>query len=158
MSSLHGCALTGSLAISHVVTAAGLVSLASTGKGLADHALDMVTEQDCRILDGLLRQDRAICEPVGSLATRDDFKGLAIFRGETDSQLARAERPAEDSLSTKLNLTPSLQDHVAMVPRIKPEDGQFARLELDTSLDRSRNIWSSSQQLASVNGLLTVLR
>ncbi|MBL4739711.1 MAG: hypothetical protein JKY12_01885 [Sneathiella sp.] len=76
--SLSGCAGTiiAGLTLSQLLTAGSISSSLITGKGLGEHALDIVTGQDCRILEAVFRNDRAICEPKESLATNDDFKGL----------------------------------------------------------------------------------
>ncbi|MDZ7754384.1 MAG: hypothetical protein U5S82_22750 [Gammaproteobacteria bacterium] len=76
---LGGCAGLIQLASHPVMTGMGLVSVAVSGKGLADHALDMVTRRDCRLLEGLVKEERALCEEPGSLATLDDFRGLGWF-------------------------------------------------------------------------------
>lgn len=79
---LGGCATLIQVASHPAVTGMGLVSVAVSGKGLADHALDMVTRRDCRLLEGLVKEDRALCEEPGSLATLDDFRGLGWFAGD----------------------------------------------------------------------------
>ena len=56
--------------------AADAAAVAGSGKGASDHALDAMTGKDCRILEGLTRDDRAVCEEPGSPATAGDFKGL----------------------------------------------------------------------------------
>jgi hypothetical protein len=78
---LTGCAETiiVGLTISELLTAGSLVSAVVSGKGLGEHALDVVTGQDCRILEAVFRQDRAICEPKNSIATKGDFKGLVAL-------------------------------------------------------------------------------
>ena len=50
---------------------------AINGKGLAEDGADAVTGKDCRLVEGLSRKDRKICETRNSRATRKDFKGLA---------------------------------------------------------------------------------
>jgi hypothetical protein len=156
---LHGCATLTAAAASKVVTAAGLVSLATTGKGLADHALDMLTRQDCRILDGLLRAERRICEPVGSLATLDDFTGFIPIGTEPDSALLADTSPLESSDSLTLELSNMTGRSAGDVPRPdrlrRPQ--HLARLELDTVLNHERVPWTSSRQLAGINALMTVL-
>jgi len=78
---LSGCAapIIGSLTLSQLSTIAGIISTATTGKGLSDHALSLLTGEDCSITEGLLRSDRDICEPRGSLATQEDFKGVFAY-------------------------------------------------------------------------------
>lgn len=86
---LGGCSTLTHVVAHPVVTGIGLVSVVVTGKGLADHALDMVTRRDCRILEGLLKEERALCEPPGSLATLDDFRGVGWPGRDGDDGTAR---------------------------------------------------------------------
>lgn len=76
-----GCAtpIIGAITLSELSTIAGVTSTITTGKGLTDHALSLLTGKDCSITEGLLRSDRDICEPRGSLATKDDFKGVFAY-------------------------------------------------------------------------------
>jgi len=74
--STSGCVAVATVLTHEAVTGIGLVSMVTTGKGLADHALDAITHKDCRIVSGLVREERQICEPRGSWATQGDFKGL----------------------------------------------------------------------------------
>ena len=78
---LSGCAtaVVGSLTVSQISTIAGAASTATTGRGLQDHALSAVTGRDCRLLEGIFRQNRHICEEPGSSATEDDFKGFVVM-------------------------------------------------------------------------------
>ena len=59
-----------------VTLGAGIVSYATTGKGLADHAIGKLTQKDCNIIGGILSQERKICEPLGSAAAQRGFKGF----------------------------------------------------------------------------------
>lgn len=76
-----GCAapVIGSITVGHLLGAASAVIMATDGKGLSEVALDVATGQDCRVLEGALREDREICEVPGSSATRDDFKGMSTI-------------------------------------------------------------------------------
>jgi hypothetical protein len=76
---LSGCAvpLFAGLTLNEVSTAGSLVSTLATGKGLGDHALDLATGGDCRVLESLMSKDRNICEKPGSPRTADDFHGIA---------------------------------------------------------------------------------
>jgi hypothetical protein len=49
---------------------------AINGKGLAEDGVDAATGKDCRVIDGVVRKDRKICEVRGSPETDKDFKGL----------------------------------------------------------------------------------
>ncbi len=81
---LGGCVAVASVSLQHFVTGAGIVSVLATGKGLADHALDLATQKDCRILEGLLKGSRKVCEEPGSPATADDFEGLTALLSTRD--------------------------------------------------------------------------
>jgi len=94
--SLSGCAgiVIAGLTISELLTAGSIGSALITGKGLGEHALDIVTGQDCRILEAVFRKDRAICEPNGSVATNEDFKGLvALLDTPAGEQIQLADLP-----------------------------------------------------------------
>lgn len=63
---------------------ADVASYVGTGKGLGEHALDAVTGEDCRVIEGLMRSDRAVCEQRGAIATATDFKGIfGLETGQT---------------------------------------------------------------------------
>jgi hypothetical protein len=74
-----GCAtpIVAALTVSELMTGASVVSYAATGKGIGEHALDVATGKDCRVIEAALRDDREVCEAHGSKATENDFKGLA---------------------------------------------------------------------------------
>lgn len=78
---LSGCAtaVVGSITVSQISAAAGIASTATTGKGLQDHALSAITGQDCRLLEGIFRANRHICEEPGSPATENDFRGVVVL-------------------------------------------------------------------------------
>ena len=80
-----------------VTVGVGIVSYATTGKGLADHAIGKLTQKDCNILGGILSTERKICEPLGSAAAQRGFKGF----------FARA-KPAGHDGGTKLRLSESI--------------------------------------------------
>ena len=75
---IAGCSvpLLGSITLNHIVAVTSATTTAWSGKGLSELALDRVTGKDCRFLDGALREDRDLCEPEGSAATEEDFKGV----------------------------------------------------------------------------------
>ena len=82
---LSGCAtpLVAGLTLGEFSLAASLFSTAATGKGFGEHAMDVATGRDCRILEGLARDDRTICELENSPAVEDDWKGLASLDSDT---------------------------------------------------------------------------
>ncbi len=47
------------------------------GKGLVEDGVDLATGKDCRLIEGLAREKREICETRGSAETTKDFKGLS---------------------------------------------------------------------------------
>jgi len=61
--------------------AADAASVGASGKSLTDHALDAATGKDCRVVEGVTRSDRDVCEARGSPATRRDYKGLGAGDG-----------------------------------------------------------------------------
>lgn len=93
---LSGCAipLFAGITLNEMSTAGSVVSTLATGKGLGDHALDLVTGDDCRVLEGMMSKDRKICEKTGSPRTAGDFQGIA--------NLASTRPPAD---------RPSLRQH-----------------------------------------------
>lgn len=54
-----------------------VVPRAVNGKGLVEDGADVVTGKDCRLIEGVTRKDRKVCEEKNSPATKHDFKGLA---------------------------------------------------------------------------------
>lgn len=59
------------------VVATEVLPRAVNGKGLAEDAVDLATNKDCRLIEGAVRKNRKYCEPKGSSQTRKDFKGLS---------------------------------------------------------------------------------
>jgi hypothetical protein len=80
---LSGCGapLIAGLSLSEWATAGSIISTAATGKGFSEYAMDAATGQDCRIVEGIVRADRHVCERWGSPASRKDWKGLAHMPG-----------------------------------------------------------------------------
>ena len=101
MGSVSGCALPviGALTINELSSTTSFMSTGLTGKGLGEHALDLVTGGDCRLLEGVVRSERDICAKRGSPETADDFKGLiglarsAAERQPSLANSAGAEQP-----------------------------------------------------------------
>lgn len=88
---LSGCAgtIVAGLTLSELLTAGSIGSTLITGKGLGEHAMDMATGKDCRIIEGAFRADRDICEEKNSVATEDDFKGLVALVEERKPSFER---------------------------------------------------------------------
>ena len=81
---LSGCGipLIAGMTLAELSTGGSLISMAATGKGLGEHAMDAATGRDCRIFESIVRDDRKVCEPDDSLALEKDWKGLASIDGE----------------------------------------------------------------------------
>lgn len=93
---LTGCAtaVVGSVTLGQISAAAGIASVSTTGKGLQDHALSAVTGQDCRLVEGIFRRNRRICEEPGSPATENDFPGVVVMlMGPRDEEPAPEAEP-----------------------------------------------------------------
>ena len=99
---IGGCttAVVGSLTLSQLSTIATVTTMTVQGKGVGEVALDVATGKDCRVMEGIVRQSRSICEVPGSAATDGDFKGvLALLQGEQrpddTAVMVRASAPAQ---------------------------------------------------------------
>lgn len=102
---LSGCAtpIIGALTLNELSSFAGVASSITTGKGLGDHALSLLTGKDCSVTEGILRKDRDICEERGSLAAKEDFKGVFAWLdkqngGSGEGVFALYERARSDEL------------------------------------------------------------
>ena len=99
---LSGCAgpVIGALTLGEISTIAGLASTLISGQDLTEHALSLATGEDCRILEAILRENRAFCEHHGAPETEHDFKGLAsLFANDEPPATAIADaRPSPGSL------------------------------------------------------------
>ena len=71
-----GAALALSLGGCVPLLVADVASGAATGKTTDEHVLSAVTHKDCRVIEGIARADRKVCEEPGSPATEHDFKGI----------------------------------------------------------------------------------
>ncbi len=88
---LSGCAATvGGISLSSISSFAGFASTLFTGADLGEHAVSLVSGKDCRFSEGLMREDRDVCEEPGSAATRDDFHGIFIERIDEDGTVIYA--------------------------------------------------------------------
>ena len=111
-----------------VTVGVGIVSYATTGKGLADHAIGKLTQKDCNIIGGILSQERKICEPLGSAAAQRGFKGF----------FAQSPVVADDE-GTALRLSESIAQ---LPPRMEltsfePSPLQVAVLRLSDTIESS---------------------
>ena len=117
---LGGCAapLVGALTLNHLLTLASAATTFTSGKGIGEIALDGVTGRDCRLLEGVLRSDRDVCENRGSFATEQDFKGLATVvafigrrvNGDGTSELAQADAPVVEAATPGASAGTSRRD------------------------------------------------
>lgn len=98
---LSGCAVPviGPLTLSHLSTIASAATMTVQGKGAAEVALDAATGKDCRMIEGVMRNDRQICEENGSAATDADFKGVIAFLADRP----KPARPDQDILLARAN-------------------------------------------------------
>lgn len=88
---LGGCAGTiAGVSLSSISSFAGFASTIFTGADLGEHAVSLVTGKDCRFSEGLVREDRDICEEPGSAATLKDFHGIFVDRIEADGTVVYA--------------------------------------------------------------------
>ena len=70
---------------------------AVNGKGLAEDGADLVTGKDCRLVEGVTRKDRKVCETRGSPETKKDFKGLSGLGGGGKPAAGGAAPPPEQA-------------------------------------------------------------
>ncbi len=84
---LGGCAapVIGAVTVGELATGASVVTMAVDGKGLTEVAMDAATGRDCRILEGVVRANRTVCEEPGSPPTHDDFRGLRTVAAALDA-------------------------------------------------------------------------
>jgi hypothetical protein len=85
---LVGCAAAIIAAVPINIVTTEVIPRAVNGKGLVEDGVDLATGKDCRVLEGAVRDDRKICEPRGSPATKKDFKGISglLNRGDEDAR------------------------------------------------------------------------
>ena len=71
--SLSGCALGPVGIAADVLGGFSMASLTFSGKGLGDQAVSAAAGQDCRVLEGMMRRDRGICEDYKTAAARPPY-------------------------------------------------------------------------------------
>jgi len=76
MATLIGCAAPLVAGVPNIVLTE-VAPRAINGKGLVEDGVDAATGKDCRVIEGVTRKDRKVCETRGSAATDKDFKGLS---------------------------------------------------------------------------------
>lgn len=96
-----GCAapIVGALGVSELITIASVGGSVAFNKGASDLALDIVTGQNCRIMEGIVRKDRGICEPDDSKAAKNDFKGVVGFVAENQDDMEMVIVQEQDTIT-----------------------------------------------------------
>ena len=94
----------------HSGLAGGWYRLLQTGKGLADHAIGILTQKDCNILGGIISPERKICEPLGSAAAQRGFKGF-LAQSNADKDTGTTLR-----LSDSIALLPPDVEYASLTP------------------------------------------
>ncbi|MCP4042708.1 MAG: hypothetical protein GY731_12265 [Gammaproteobacteria bacterium] len=169
---MSGCASVITIAAQRAIMGAGVVSLATTGKGLSDHALDMVTRQDCRILDGLLREDREICVSPGSTITKNDFRGVFVASSEpagqapapTQTASVAPDEPPSPTLNLQLAHAAGSPTETSTIQLDAATEGvdeapiTGSALQLDVALHPgTEQTQKSSRTIAKLSAILTVV-
>jgi hypothetical protein len=89
-------------------------SMAVTGKGPIDETMSVASGQDCRILDGLSRPDRGICEPTPVVAVASNAAPAPqapALQVKVESKVEPAPSVAVAALRPEASL---LSDHCAI--------------------------------------------
>lgn len=131
------------LTLNDIATGFSLTSTVISGKGLGEHVLDVTTGKDCRIIEGVLRKDRQLCEERGSAATEKDFKGLyARFRENADPrQVASGAAPA----------SAGKREAASSAVQLAATSGAEA------IADRQRDDWSGPEERVALHVPMTLL-
>lgn len=136
---LGGCAGTiAGVTLSSISSVAGLASTLFTGADLGEHAVSLITGQDCRFSEGLLRDDRDVCEEPGSLATRDDFHGIFVERIDTDGTVIYAApkyMPASASMAMNENNPNAVWKEIKEQKAKEETERQIARANAVQTID-----------------------
>ena len=136
---LSGCAGTvAGISLSSISSFAGFASTLFTGADLGEHAVSLVTGQDCRFSEGLMRADRDVCEEPGSAATRDDFHGIFVERIEADGTVVYAApkyMPASIGAGENENNTDVIWAEIKAAKAKEETERQLARAEAAQQID-----------------------
>jgi ribonuclease E len=136
---LGGCAGTiGGITLSSISSFAGLASTLFTGADLGEHAASLITGKDCRFSEGLLREDRDVCEEPGSLATRDDFHGIFVERIDADGTVIYAApkyMPASVGAGEYENKTDAIWAQIKTQKVAEENERQLARANAAQTID-----------------------
>ncbi|MEQ1753450.1 MAG: hypothetical protein ABL973_04890 [Micropepsaceae bacterium] len=136
---LSGCAGTiAGVSLSSINSFAGFASTLFTGADLGEHVASLVTGKDCRFSEGLVREDRNICEEPGSAATRDDFHGIFVERIEADGTVVYAApkyMPASVGAGENENNTDVVWAQIKAQKAVEENERQLARAENSQQID-----------------------
>jgi len=136
---LNGCAGTvAGVTLSSISSYAGFVSTIFTGADLGEHAASLVTGKDCRFSEGLMRDDRNICEVRGSAATRNDFHGIFVERIDADGTVVYAApkyMSASAGAGENENNTDVVWAQIKLQKAQEEAQRQFARAESAQQID-----------------------
>lgn len=136
---LGGCAGTvAGVSLSSISSFAGFASTIFTGADLGEHAVSLVTGKDCRFSEGLMREDRDVCEEPGSVATRDDFHGIFIERIEADGTIVYAAPkylPASVGAGENENNPDVIWAQIKTAKAKEESERQLARANASQSID-----------------------
>lgn len=159
---LGGCAATiGGISLSSISSFAGLASTLFTGADLGEHAASLITGKDCRFSEGLLRDDRDVCEEPGSLATRDDFHGIFVERIDPDGTIIYAApkyMPASFGAGEYENKPDAIWAAIKTQKVAEENERQLARAQAAQTIDVAALATGSvsSQSLAFLPAGMTV--
>jgi hypothetical protein len=136
---LSGCAATiGGISLSSISSFAGFASTLFTGADLGEHAASLVTGKDCRFSEGLMREDRDVCEEPGSLATRNDFHGIFVERIDPDGTVIYAApkyMPASVGAGENENNPDVIWAEIKAQKVVEENERQLARANAAQSID-----------------------
>ena len=136
---LGGCAGTvAGVSFSSISSFAGFASTIFTGADLGEHAVSLVTGKDCRFSEGLMREDRDVCEEPGSVATRDDFHGIFIERIEADGTIVYAApkyMPASVGAGENENNPDVIWAEIKAAKAKEENERQLARINAAQTID-----------------------
>lgn len=136
---LSGCAGTiAGVSLSSINSFAGFASTLFTGADLGEHVASLVTGKDCRFSEGLVREDRNICEEPGSAATRNDFHGIFVERIDADGTVVYAApkyMPASVGAGENENNTDVVWAQIKAQKAVEEGQRQLARAENSQQID-----------------------
>jgi hypothetical protein len=118
-----GCAAGAVGIAANIVAGASMASLAISGKGLGDQAVSVATGKDCRLLEGMVRSDRGICENYPAVATAEERPAAAEAQADattapqpvaTEAALRQPAITVQDGASSATRQAQLLAEHCAV--------------------------------------------